>query len=117
MLLWLWICSTTLPFTHIIPAEFQHGSYQGKLLIDLFALQIRKHLFQTISDPIHGHVSAEYHTEGEHVKKDSSLHGQFLIAWSCFLLGHTVLKRSIVKIHLVHLQRESEKIRNVRNKE
>ncbi len=94
--------------THIIPAEFQHRSDQSELLVDLLALEVREDLFEAITDAIHGHVPAEDDTEREHVKKDTSLHWQLLVAWCCLLLGHAVFEGSIVKVHFINLDKHRE---------
>lgn len=92
--------------THIIPAELQHGSDQSELFIDFLALEVGEDLFEAIANAVHCHVAAEDDAEGEHVKKDTSLHWQLLVAWRCLLLRHAVLEGSIVKVHLINLRRE-----------
>ena len=92
--------------THVVPAELKHGSDQGELFIHLLALQVGEDLFEAVADAIHGHVTTEDDTEGEHVKEDSSLHWQLLIAGCCLLLRHAVLESCIVKIHLVNLDKK-----------
>lgn len=90
--------------THIIPAELQHGSDQSELLVDLLALEVGEDLFEAVTDAVHGHVPAEDDAEREHVKKDTSLHWQLLVARRCLLLGHAVFEGSVVKVHLINLE-------------
>lgn len=89
--------------THVVPAELQHGPDQCELLVDLLALEVREDLFEAVTNAVHGHVAAEDYAEGEHVKKDTSLHWKLLIARRCLLLRHAVLEGGVVEVHLVNL--------------
>lgn len=95
-------------WTHIIPAELQHGSDQSELLVDLLALQVGEDLLKAITDAVHGHVAAEDDAEGEHVKKDASLHWQLLVAGRRLLLGHAVFEGGVVEVHLINLDEQRE---------
>lgn len=90
-------------WTHIIPAELQHGSDQSELLVDLLALKVGEDFLEAVADAVHGHVPAEDDTEGEHVKKDTTFHWQLLVARRRLLLGHAVFEGGVVKVHLINL--------------
>lgn len=95
-------------WTHVIPAELQHGSDQSELLVDLLALEVREDLLEAVADAVHGHVPAEDDAEGEHVKKDTSLHWQLLVARRRLLLGHAVFEGGVVEVHFINLAGQRE---------